>query len=74
MKERLIYKAIGTDELLLTSILIRYQCIMKDVMKAHEILFRKTVRDRINSETSNNYRKILMQIAETGEEYSYNLR
>lgn len=63
-------KGFGTDELLLSSNLIRYQCIMKDVMKSHERLFGKTVRDRINSETNLVYNKILMQIAETGEEYS----
>lgn len=63
-------KGFGTDELLLSSNLIRYQCIMKDVMKSHERLFGKTVRDRINSETNLVYNKLLMQIAETGEEYS----
>lgn len=41
---------IGINELLLTSALIRYQEIMRDVMTAHIELFGKTVRDRINSE------------------------
>jgi Annexin len=65
-------RGFGTDELLLSSILTRYQCIMKDVMKSHEQLFGKTIRDRIMSETGFDYRKLLMQVTETGEEYSVN--
>jgi len=55
------------DELLLTSALIRYQLIMKHVFPAHQELFGKTVRDRVNSETSGNYYSLLMEVMETVE-------
>ena len=35
----------GTDELLLTSSLIRYQDVMKDVMAAHIELYGKSLHD-----------------------------
>ena len=57
------------DELLLTSALIRYQLVMKQVFPAHEELFGKTVRDRVNSETSGNYFSLLMEIMETVENF-----
>jgi Annexin len=60
-------RGFGTDELLLTCCLIRYQDIMNEVMKAHYQLFGKTVRDRIISETNGSYKNILMEIVETGE-------
>jgi hypothetical protein len=61
-------KSFGTDELFLTTVLIRYQTIMKEVMVAHVELYGKTVGDRINSETGGDYKKVLMQIVETAEE------
>jgi hypothetical protein len=53
---------IGTDELLLTCCLIRYQHVMKDVMTAHIELFGKTIHDRIREETSGPYKDCLMAI------------
>lgn len=53
--------------LLLTATLIRYQLIMKQVYPAHQELFGKTVRDRVNSETSGTYFSLLMEIMETVE-------
>jgi Annexin len=60
-------KGFGTDEMLFTCCLIRYQSIMNEVMKAHFDLFGKSIRDRIISETNGDYKKILMEIVETGE-------
>lgn len=40
-------RGIGTDEMLLTTCLIRYQGVMKDVMTAHIELFGKSVHDRV---------------------------
>lgn len=53
---------IGTDELLLTCCIIRYQNILKDVMTAHIELFGKTVHDRVREETSGNYKDVLLEI------------
>jgi len=51
---------IGTDELLLTCCVVRYQSVMKDVMTAHIELFGKTVHDRVREETSGNYKEALL--------------
>lgn len=53
---------IGTDELLLTSCIIRYQHVMKDVMAAHIELFGKTIHDRVREETSGKYKELLLTI------------
>ncbi|KAG7374328.1 annexin [Nitzschia inconspicua] len=53
---------IGTDELLLTCCIIRYQHVMKDVMTAHIELFGKTVHDRVREETSGKYKEVLLAI------------
>lgn len=52
----------GTDELLLTTCIIRYQHVMKDVMTAHIELFGKTIHDRVRSEASGDYKKLLLEI------------
>jgi hypothetical protein len=41
----------GTNELLLSTALIRYQACMKDVMIAHVELFSQTIEDRVKKET-----------------------
>ena len=58
---------IGTDELLLTTSLIRYQQpeVMKNVMTAHIELFGKTIHERIRSETSGKYKKVLLALLNT---------
>lgn len=56
----------GTDELLLTCCVIRYQHVMNFVQPAHIELFGKTVQDRIRSEASGNYKDVLLAVANTG--------
>lgn len=56
---------IGTDELPLTACIVRYQHIMKRVMLAHIYMFGKSVKDRVKSETSGNYKTLLLEVLET---------
>lgn len=58
---------IGTNELLLTSTLIRYSGIMKQVMIAHIELFGQSIRDRVSSECGGDYKKLLLEIVEANE-------
>lgn len=60
-------KGMGTNELLLTSALIRYQGIMKGVMLAHIELYGQTVQDRVKSEVGGDYQRVLMEILEAVE-------
>jgi hypothetical protein len=53
---------IGTDELLLTCCIIRYQMVMKDVMGAHIEMYGKSVHERVRSECSGNYKTVLLEI------------
>ena len=50
----------GTDELLLTTCIIRYQMVLKDVMAAHIELFGKTIHDRVRSECGGKYKEVLL--------------
>ena len=59
-------KGIGTNELLLTCTLIRYQPIMKDVKLAFTELYGKTLEEKIQKETRRDFEKILLQIVATG--------
>jgi len=62
---KLIKKAcagFGTDELLLTCTLIRYQDLMGHVCVAHEELFEKSVHKRVKDETRGNYEKLLLEL------------
>ena len=52
----------GTDDLLLTATIIRYQHIMPSVMPAHIELYSKTIHDRVRSECSGNYKKTLLAV------------
>uniref|UniRef100_A0A7S1Y2C7 Annexin n=1 Tax=Grammatophora oceanica TaxID=210454 RepID=A0A7S1Y2C7_9STRA len=56
---------IGTDELLLTTCVIRYQHILAQVMAAHVELFNKTVQDRVREETGGNYKSLLLMVLNT---------
>lgn len=58
-------KGLGTDELLLSTILIRYQLIMSEVQKAHEELYGKSILERVKSETRGDYEKVLVALLET---------
>lgn len=53
---------IGTDELLLTCLLIRYQKYLPFVNMAHEELFQKSIHERVKSECGGNYKKLLLEI------------
>lgn len=53
-------KGIGTNELLLTSCIARYTAILSHVNLAHIELFSKSIKDRVRSECSGNYKKLLM--------------
>ena len=56
---------VGTDELLLSTCVIRYQDIMGHVNMTHEELFGKSVQDRIKSECSGNYKRLLLALMNT---------
>mmetsp|Transcript_582 Transcript_582/g.879 ORF Transcript_582/g.879 Transcript_582/m.879 type:complete len:336 (+) Transcript_582:98-1105(+) len=55
----------GTDEILLTCCIIRYQDVMRDVMTAHIELFGKTIHDRVRSECRGKYKDALITILNT---------
>jgi Annexin len=57
---------LGTNELLLTCTLIRYQSIMKKVAAAHSELYGSSIEDRIKSEAKREYEKILLEIIAAG--------
>ena len=56
----------GTNELLLTKCLIRYQPIMKHVNQSHMEMYEKSVEDRVQEETGGDFQKILLQVVATG--------
>lgn len=65
---KLIKKAcagFGTDELLLTSTLIRYQDILGHVVVAHEELFEKSVHTRVRDEAGGDYEDLLITLLNT---------
>lgn len=55
-------KGFGTNEMLLTCNLIRYQDLMGFVYLAHENLFEKSIHKRIKDETSGDYKKVLLAL------------
>lgn len=55
----------GTDELLLTCCLIRYQDHMQFVQSTHIEQFGKTVHDRVRSECGGKYKDVLLQVCNT---------
>jgi hypothetical protein len=61
-------KGFGTNELLLTCTVLRYQRIMKEVMLAHIELFGKTVQDSLQGEVGGNYRALLMTVLESSDQ------
>ena len=52
----------GTDELLLTCCLIRYQLCMGEVQAAHIELFGKTLHERVRKECGGKFRALLLQV------------
>ena len=57
----------GTNELLLTCCLIRYQSVMPEVIKAHQKLFGKSLRDRIMNETGGDYEAVLLAVIDASD-------
>jgi hypothetical protein len=55
----------GTDELLLTCCLIRYQHVMTQVMGHHIELYGKTIHERVRSEVGGKYKSLLLQVLNT---------
>lgn len=55
-------RGLGTDEDLLTTCIIRYQDLMGHVNFAHEELYGKSVHDRVRSEVSGDYKKVLLAL------------
>ena len=62
-------KGFGTNELLLTCTLLRYQSIMKEeVMLAHIKLFGKPVQERVTAEVGGDYRALLITVLESSDQ------
>jgi hypothetical protein len=55
----------GTNELLLTCTLLRYQKYLKFVNDAHLELFEKSIHDRVRDECKGNYEDLLLAIINT---------
>lgn len=52
----------GTDELGLSCAILRFQHILAQVQVEHINMSSKTIEDRVNSETSGDYRRLLVQM------------
>lgn len=61
-------KGFGTNELLLTASLIRYQAILKRVKIVYMEQYGKSLEDTIKDETRGDYEKILLKILATADE------
>jgi len=61
-------KGFGTNELLLTTALIRYQALLKPVADAYNEEYGKDLQEVVRSETGGDYRKLLLKVVETGYE------
>ena len=57
-------RGLGTNEILLTCILIRFQDVMGQVYIAHEHLYEKSIQTRIKSECSGDFKKILIALVD----------
>jgi len=58
-------KGMGTDELLLSSILIRYHSMLPEIDAAHQKLYNQSVKQRVVDEASKDYEKLLVTIVES---------
>jgi len=59
-------KGFGTNELLLTACLIRFQSVLKEVETAHVEMYSKTIADRVKEETRGDYEKVLLEVVKAG--------
>ena len=55
----------GTDERMLSCCIIRYQNVMMKVNAAHVSLYKKSIHERVRSETSGKYKALLLQVLES---------
>uniref|UniRef100_A0A7S3P5T1 Annexin n=1 Tax=Amphora coffeiformis TaxID=265554 RepID=A0A7S3P5T1_9STRA len=56
---------LGTDELLLTCSIIRFQTVMTPVMGQHIEQYGKTIHERVRSEVGGKYKTLLLQVLNT---------
>ncbi len=64
---KLIKKAcqgIGTNELLLSSTIIRYQLCLKEVMKAYEELYGQKLQDTVKKEVGGDFQRLLRELCD----------
>jgi hypothetical protein len=61
-------KGIGTKELLLSSIIIRYQICLKEVMAAYEELFGETLKETLKSEVHGDFGRLLQELCDAAAE------
>ncbi|OQR92442.1 Annexin (Annexin) Family [Achlya hypogyna] len=57
-------KGMGTDEIGLSAAIVRYQHILAQVKQAYHAKYGRSLRQRIEGETSGDYRKLLLTILE----------
>jgi Annexin len=57
-------KGVGTNELLLSSTLIRYQSCLKEVMAAYEELYGQSLREVIKKEVGGDFRRLLTELCD----------
>eukprot|EP00934_Nitzschia_sp_Nitz4_P002354 Nitzschia sp. Nitz4//scaffold11_size288233//82144//83578//NITZ4_000752-RA/size288233-snap-gene-0.11-mRNA-1//1//CDS//3329534008//2354//frame0 len=57
-------KGIGTNELLLTCAIIRYQICLSDVMDAYEELYGESLQELLKSEIGGDYRRLLTELCD----------
>ena len=55
----------GTDELLLTCCIVRFQHVMTHVMGQHIEQYGKTIHERVRSEVGGKYKSLLLQVLNT---------
>lgn len=55
-------KGMGTNELLLTSILVRYQPVLAQVDAAHIMACWQSIADRVKHEAGGDYRRVLLEL------------
>jgi hypothetical protein len=55
-------KGFGTNELLLSSCVVRYQDLMFNVAVAHEALFEKSIHQRVKDEVGGHYQNLLIAL------------
>jgi Malectin domain/Annexin len=64
---------VGTNELLLTSAIIRYQSIIKQVDATHMELYGETIRDRVITECGGHYQRVLLELLDAATETTHRL-